>query len=209
MRKSIRKGLVASAVVAAGIGLTATPAMADAPWAITGANADGSAAAESTNTSLRVVRNNAVLTCEVVAAEANIENVTGHNGNAIAQITGSEWTSCTGPLNLSFNVVQNGTWNLNADQTTSDPNVNNGSITNVSATISGPGCTATFTGGVNGHYTNGDGILTLDPSDPDPRNTTLTASNVTGCLGIIVNGDTGEFSGDFFVDPAVTLTGTP
>lgn len=205
MRSTIRKGLVASAVVAAGIGLTATPALA-ATWTVTGADPSGEAFAESSNTSLEIVRNGAVLTCDLVEVEANIENTAGHSGLSIGQILASDWISCTGPLNLTFGVSQVGTWDIDALAATSDPDVSTGAVTGVQASISGPGCSATFTGGAPGSYDNSTGTLTLDPNGANPGNAELTASNVTGCLGIITNGDKGLFSGDFSVDPAVQLT---
>lgn len=200
MRKTARNGLIMGAVLAAGIGLTATPALA-ASWTVTGANADGSAYAVSDNTVLTNARNGTKLTCELSESMATINNATGHSGTGIGTIDSSTWTNCTGPLGLTFTVTQSGTWSLNAVEPTADPNVGVASITGVTSQISGPFCSATFTGGVTGHYDNSTGILTLDPTDPNPGNLSLVASNVSGCLGLIQNGDVSTFSGDFQVDP--------
>ncbi|MEW2356445.1 hypothetical protein [Spirillospora sp. NPDC029432] len=207
MRKSIRKGLVASAVVAAGIGLTATPAMADATWSVTGANANGSATATSGNTELKVLRSGAVLRCVTSTATATINNVTGHSGLGIGKISNTAWTTCSGPLGLTFTVTHQGVWDLNAVATTADPAVNTGSITNIKADIAGSGCTATFEGGVPGHYDNNLAVLTLDPTDPNPHNVQLKATAANNCLGLIQANDVVEFKGDFDVDPlSIALT---
>jgi hypothetical protein len=198
MRKSIRKGLVASAVVAAGVGLTAVPASsADQSFDVING---GDVVAESTDTSLRVVRNNATLTCEVVAAAASIPTAAGHSGSGIGSISETAWDTCRGPLNLTFNVVpdHDPVWAINAVGPRNATS-NYGTITGVNATINGPGCTASFSGSVRGYYDNTNGNLVLDPSVP--VSSTLTASGVSGCLGIIQNGDVGEFSGTFLTDP--------
>ena len=199
MRKSIRKGIIAGAVIAAGIGLTASPAAADAGWTVTGAS--GYAYGYSDDTQLKVARSGAVLTCEEAEADATIDNVTGHSGDGIGTIDNTTWTNCTGPFGLTFGVTHVGTWNLNAVQTTSDPDLNVGSITNIEATISGPACSAKFTGGVPGYYNNATGTLQVDPTAPNPNGLELVASDVSGCLGVIQEGDKAEFSGNFAIDP--------
>ncbi|XVQ09125.1 hypothetical protein ACQP1W_42335 [Spirillospora sp. CA-255316] len=211
MRKSIRKGLIAGAVVAAGIGLTAAPASADlAGWNVTGADPTGYAYGYSGDTQLRVARSGAVLECVDAEADATINDVTDHPGPQIATIDNTTWTTCTGPFGLTFNVSHSGTWDLNAVQPTADPAVSVGSITNISASISGPACNATFTGGVPGYYRNATGTLSVDPTAPDPGNVSLVASNVSGCLGIIQNGDQAEFTGNFAIDPdTIDLTHVP
>ncbi|MFI0355690.1 hypothetical protein [Actinomadura sp. 9N407] len=212
MRKTIRKGLVASAVVAAGIGLTAAPASAaEAGWTVGGAAADGYAYGISTDTQLKVERSGAVLTCATSEADATINNTTGHPGPAIGTIDQTYWDTCSGPFGLVFDVTHSGKWNINAIAPTADPAVNTGSVTNIAASISGPGCTASFSGGVPGYYKNDPtGTLSLDPTAPNPGNVQLTASNVTGCFGTIQNGDVAKFTGNFAIDPdTIDLTYVP
>ncbi|MFC5748206.1 hypothetical protein [Actinomadura rugatobispora] len=207
MRKSIRTGLIAGAIAAAGIGLTAAPAAAaDASWTVTGAS--GYAYGYSDDTQLRVPRSGAVLKCVDAEADATINN--GSYSSTVGTIDSTTWTTCTGPFGLTFNVTHGGTWNIKGVQPTADPAVNVGSITNISASISGPACSATFTGGVPGYYRNATGTLSVDPTAPNPGNVSLVASGVTGCLGIIQNGDTAQFTGNFEIDPnTIDLTYVP
>jgi hypothetical protein len=211
MRKSIRQGIIAGAVVAAGIGLSAAPASAaDASWTVTGADPTGYAYGYSDDTQLRVPRSGAVLECVDAEADATINDTSGHAGPAIGTIDNTTWTTCTGPFGLTFNVNHSGTWNINAVAPTADPAVSVGSITNISASISGPACSATFTGGVPGYYRNATGTLSVDPTAPNPGNVSLVASGVSGCLGIIQNGDTAQFTGNFAIDPdTIDLTYVP
>ncbi|GAA2413324.1 hypothetical protein GCM10010191_23810 [Actinomadura vinacea] len=196
MRKTLRKALVASAVVAAGIGVSASPASAaDASWAVVNG---GDIAAESTNTSLRVVRNNATLTCASVAAAASIPTTSGHAGPGIGSISETAWETCRGPLNLTFGVAQSGSWAINAVGPRNATS-NFATISGINATINGAGCTATFTGSVRGYYDNSNGNLVLDPAVSVASE--LKATSVSGCLGIIQANDTALFSGTFATDP--------
>ncbi|GAA3987377.1 hypothetical protein GCM10023085_81780 [Actinomadura viridis] len=208
MRKTIRKTVLTGAVLAAGIGLAATPAMADdASWAVVNG---GSVYAESVDTSLTVVRNSAKLTCDVVSANASIPTTSGHSGVGIGTISSTTWDTCRGPLSLTFTVAHSGSWKLNAIQPTSTAGRSVGTVTNVVANISGPGCTATFSGGVPAYYDNSTGQLTFDPTAPNPTGVSVVASGVSGCLGIITNGDVGRFAGTFDTDPNnVDLVYTP
>lgn len=201
MRKPLRKGLVASAVVAAGIGLTAVPAYAGPPFTVSGS--PGAVTAESDNTFLQLVRNGTVvdtLRCDISTVDATIRNATYNTAPAdVGDIIDSTWDGCRDDnFGLTFGVDQVGTWNLNvvADGPPGDVV---GSVSDVVANISGPGCTATFVGTAPGFYTNATHTLTLDPDVPGVTNTLHVST--ASCLGIIQPGDVARFNGEYLVDP--------
>ena len=197
MRKTVRKSLVAAAVMAAGIGLTAVPAYAGPPWTVTGS--PGPVTGESGNTYLELVRGNNVvdtLRCDTSTVEATINNGT-YTGPDIGDINDSTWVNCRDELfNLTFEVDQVGTWNLYADAD-GPPGDVIGSVRDINAQISGPLCSATFQGTAPGYYDNASHTLTLDP-DAGTNTLKVTAAS---CLGIIQTGDVARFYGDYAVDP--------
>jgi hypothetical protein len=202
MRKSLRTAVIASAVVAAGIGLTAAPAMAGPPFTVSGANADGSASGASDNTNLVLKRGGSpvdTLTCDLSEVTANITN--GSKASQLGTITGSTWTGCRdSQFDLTFSVSHVGTWSLDG---ISGPvgGVTTGAVSNVTANISGPLCTATFSGTAPGRYDN-SGVLTMDPT----AGTNTLHVTAASCLGIIQVNDTAEFSGDYGVDPLIQIS---
>jgi hypothetical protein len=114
--------------------------------------------------------------------------------------------NCSGPFGLTFEVEHVGDWALNG--TTYDPatGVTTGTLTGITANLSGFACSATVTGSVDGTYDNNTGVLTVLP------NPTLTVSFVDefdDCLGLINTGDRSTFDGAYTVTPGQTITGTP
>ncbi|MHA3704048.1 hypothetical protein ACXR2U_17910 [Jatrophihabitans sp. YIM 134969] len=108
-------------------------------------------------------------------------------GAGLASISSTTWTSCAGPGGIPLTPTQNGTWNLNAKGKTNSSGVTKGSISNVNATVSGPGCTFTVSGAVDGSYTNSTGALKV--ATVAGTGNVLKVSAVTGCFSQINNGD--------------------
>jgi hypothetical protein len=86
--------------------------------------------------------------------------------------------------------------------------VTTGTITGLEATVSGTGCSATIagtsattTGTVRATYTNSTGVLKVLPTGG-----TLHAYNVSGCFGLINNGDPISMSASYKVAPKQTMT---
>ena len=82
-----------------------------------------------------------------------------------------------------------------------------GSITGITASLSGSGCTATVagttastTGKTTGTYTNSTHVLKVSGGN-------LHVWNVSaGCLGLINSGDASTFTGSYKITPAQTIT---
>ncbi|HEY0639592.1 MAG TPA: hypothetical protein VGD67_18235 [Pseudonocardiaceae bacterium] len=120
----------------------------------------------------------------------------------LATITGSTWSNCSGPSGITFNVAHAGTWAIHG--LSHSGGVTQGTIRNIAARLSGPFCSATVSGTVNGNYTNGTGILNVVAAG-----STLRISNVSGCFGLLRNGDGATFVGSYRVTPAFTVGYTP
>ena len=139
---------------------------------------------------------NQVLNCVSGTAPGSTTVGTGLSGTGIATIDGANttWTSCTGPLGLAFTVSGAGTWTLNATGPTANGSTP-GTITGASAAVNDPGiCSFNVNGGVTGSYTNSPPTLNVAADS-----STLTISNVNGCLGIINEGDSATFVGSYSI----------
>ncbi|WP_433334125.1 hypothetical protein [Spirillospora sp. CA-294931] len=206
MRKSARTGLVAAAVLASGLALTATPASADdATWTISPAgNFQGFSDGPTT---LKDEVTGTTLTCTDSTADGNVP-VAGSNlpGEGIANVTGISFTNCSGPGGLQFTVIpSNFNWPLNAGSYDGS-DVTTGTITGIKAKLQGPGCsadvggpTAGSAGQVVGTYTNSTNALATSGGN-------LTIHNVVGCFGLIGSGHASTFKGTYFLDQPVEIT---
>jgi hypothetical protein len=209
MRKITAAALVSASAAAAAVGLGSTPAFA-ATWTVTGSTGAGGAySASAGTTTLKDTNSGTVLTCSTSSASGVLADGSYATGDGIGSITSSSFNSCKGPLGLTFTVKQNGTWNINAVQPDATAGVTDGTITGVNATLSGPGCSATVTGGVAGTYTNGSAVLAVGPTAPNPGGVSLTISGVSGCLGLIGNGHTATFTASYNVTPNTIAINTP
>lgn len=133
------------------------------------------------------------LTCNSGTAPGTTKVGKGLSGTGIGHINGPKttWNTCTGPAGLKFKVTGINTWNLNALSYAAP--VTKGSITNVKATVVDQGvCSFTVTGRVGVSYSNKTRVLTVPGSAA-----TLKISNVSGCLGIVNNGDHASFKGKY------------
>jgi hypothetical protein len=166
--------------------------------------ASGSAQVKDTNTST-------VAKCTKVSLDATLKKGSGLKGAKIGKITGpsSAFSDCTiGTIAVS--VVAHGfPWYLNA--TSYKSGVTHGTITGIDLVASATGCTATLDGTAAGAdngkvsvtYTNSTGVLKILGTGGN-----LHDWGVSGCLGLINNGDPEDASGSTTVSPKQTITGT-
>ena len=119
------------------------------------------------------------------------------------------WTSCSGPLGITFAVTAGGLpWALNA--TSYSAGVTTGTLTGVAAHISGLGCTADFGGATSGStatlnatYNNSTHVLAVSGGN-------LHAYNVSGtCLGLINSGDAATYTAAYALSPATLQITSP
>jgi len=97
-------------------------------------------------------------------------------------------------------------WHLNAVSFSSG--VTTGTITGIHATLTGPSCSAVVDG--TGATAN-NGKVTVKYSNSTGKLTTTGAGNlhiynVSGCAGLIGNGDGSSFKGSYAISPKQTIT---
>jgi hypothetical protein len=207
MRKHLTKVLLTGGVAALAIGIGATTAMAvtATTWTITPGGAVTGSAGQTT---LKDTKTGTVLTCASSATAANLKKGSGQT-NPIGKITSVTFTNCIGPGGLHFTATTSASttnpWKLNASSFSGG--VTHGSITGITASLNGSGCTATVAGitatskgKTTGTYTNSTHILKVSGGN-------LHVWNVSsGCLGLINSGDASTFTGSYTISPAQTIT---
>lgn len=199
--------LVAGVAAAAALGFVAAgPASAAGTWTVSGG---GSFSATATNPTLTDGSTGTQLVCTSSTASGTAANGTGLSGTGIASISAVSWSSCSGPLGITFSVTPGGLpWAVNAASFSGG--VTTGTLTGVTAHISGLGCTADFGGATSGStatlnasYSNSTHTLTVSGGN-------LHAYNVSGtCLGLINSGDAATYSAAYVLNPATLQITSP
>jgi len=138
--------------------------------------------------------------------KATLKKGSGLSGSKIGTINDPTFSGCT-IATISVTVAtEDLPWHLNA-VSCSSKGVVTGTLTGVELAASAPGCSATLEGttATNGKikvtYTNSTGALKLLPTGGN-----LTAENVSGCFGLVNNGDPQDASGSLTVSPKQTIT---
>lgn len=168
--------------------------------------------AKSTKITLQDTSTGTSLNCKSSVASGTLQAGSGLSGTGIGSVTALNFSNCTGPAGLTFNMTASASdsnpWPLNANSYKATTGVTTGTITTVDATVTGSGCTATVVGPdttspgqVQATYTNKSHQLKVT-SDGG----ILHIWNVAGCLGLINGGDTATFTGTYTVSPAQTIT---
>jgi len=196
--------LLATAAAAATIGLGASQALA-ATWTV---KPGGAITGTSGTTTLKDTSTGSVLTCKSSKATGTVKSGSGLSGTGIGSIKTATFSTCTGPLGLTFTVTTGHLpWHLNAVSYSSG--VTHGTITGIHATLSGSGCSAVVdgtgatanNGKVSGTYTNSTHQLKILTTGGN-----LHVYNVSGCAGLINSGDSTTFSATYAIAPGQTIT---
>ena len=207
MRKHLTALLIGSGAAALALGI-GTAAMATTATTFT-VKPGGAVTGTAGKTVLKDTKTGTVLTCVSSATKATLKKGSGVSGTALGKITSVTFSTCTGPGGLKFTATTSAStthpWHLNA--TSFSNGVTKGTITLVTAALSGNGCTATVagttatsTGKTNGSYSNSTHVLTASGGN-------LHVWNVSaGCLGLINTGDGTTFTGKYKISPAQTIT---
>ena len=194
--------LVMGAATAAVIGLTSAPAFSATTFTV---KPGGAITAKAGKTTLKDKNTGSTLSCASSSGKGSVKSGSGLSGTGIGSISALSFSTCTGPLGLTFTVKTTGfPWKLNAK--TFSGGVTKGTITGIKATLTGPSCSATVagatassTGTVNVSYSNSTGKLTTSGGN-------LHVFNVNGCAGLINSGDATAFTGSYAISPKQTIT---
>lgn len=149
------------------------------------------------------------LSVSCASAATTIALKSGHGlANPIGRITSVTFSKCVVPggipLTATASATQKNPWHLSGISYANGVNV--GMMTNLAATISGPGCSATMggstvssTGSTVGHYYNSKGLLQIISSN-------LHIWKVKGCFGFLRNGDTAAMLTHFTFSPRQSIS---
>lgn len=206
MRKRIAGMLAVGVTALSTVVAMAGPAAAAPPWTISpGGHADGTAG--TTNLTVEDPQSGEIqMTCSSSTVGVDLEVGTSAD-NQLATIPASpgiQFNDCLLAGFIEFSVQQVGTWTLNGSSYNASTGVVTGTIGNIEADISGPGCAATVTGSVNGTYNNGTDVLTVNP---DQTLTVVDVDPVDNCLDLIHVDATAAFDGAYSVSPGQEITG--
>jgi hypothetical protein len=208
MHKRISALVLSGAAVALTLGLSVTSASATTAktWTVTpGGNITGT----SGTTTLKDTTTGNSLTCKSSSTSATLKSGSGLSGTGLGSVTALSFKTCTGPLSLTFTVsVGNLPYVLSATKYKSG--VTTGTISGIHATLSGSDCSAVVDGATSGTADNGKVTVTYTNSTGKLKvlttGGTLHIYDVSGCLGLLNNGDVSTFSGSYTVKPKQTIT---
>jgi hypothetical protein len=202
---------ISTTITAAGAAAALAVALAAAPSSATTAGwtvKPGGKVSATGPAQVKDPKTGTVAKCTSLKLGGTAKSGSGLAGAKLVKITSGTFTGCTiGPIAVT--VKPGGLpWYLNAASYKSG--VTTGTVTGIHLVATATGCTATLdgTGGskdngmVKGTYTNSTGVLKLLPTGGN-----LHAYNVSGCLGLIHDGDPAQASGSLKVSPKQTITG--
>jgi hypothetical protein len=116
------------------------------------------------------------------------------------------FSNCSGPLGKVTITPAGEPYPVNANSATSS-GATAATISEIDVNVSMTGCSFTVTGSAPGDYSNSTRTLALTPN-PNPGGLTkaeLSVSNVSGCAGLVKNGNHPAYTSNYKLSPA-TLT---
>lgn len=147
------------------------------------------------------------MTCGMSTASGIARAGASSTGLAIAEIQGTAWSACATAGGVQLNVAHVGKWNLNATGVATAALTDNvaGYINNINAVVTSkiPGlCNFTVTGRANSTFNEPAQTpakvfkqrLTVNETAGN-----LAISSVSGCIGLLANGNTSTFTGVYQV----------
>jgi hypothetical protein len=207
--------LFIAATAGAVVGLSAAPAMAATTLKVKVSNG-GTYTATASKT---VLKDGAVsVTCSssgttpASKATGTVATAT-HQGTspvAIGTVKTLAFHNCTGPLGAVTTTITALPYSLKVDSTTNSTGQTDGIITGTKVHVHSTGCDFDVTGSASAFYTNSTHKLTVTPKPPiTPLNKAqLTVSNVSGCAGVVNNGDHPTFTSTYTVSRHFTIKST-
>jgi hypothetical protein len=194
----------AAAVMTLTLGVTSSSATTTrTTWTVSpggSVSASGSGQVKDKNTGT-------VAKCTSIKMSGKLKSGSGLSGTGIGTITSGSFTGCT-IATIAVNVaVQHLPWKLNAASYNATSGVTTGTISGIVLVATAPGCSATLEGATSGSpgkvkvsYTNSTGVLKLLGGG------NLHSWMVSGCLGLVNNGDAQAASGSLTVSPKQKIT---
>lgn len=208
-------GVLCGAVAAAAVvGLSIAPAMA-MPAASLKAKVTGGGSITATAGSTTLTDGAVKVTCTSSKATGAIKNGT-HSGAAplkVGTTTKLSFSHCSNALTGAVTNKPSGyPYSISVASKTNKSGDTAGVIGPVNVAVTTTGCSFTVTGSAPGYYNNSKHLLVVTPKLPKglsvPRSVRLTIGNVSGCAGVVSDGQHPTFSTTYKVSKHVKITVT-
>ena len=205
MSKRHARSLVAflAAALAAIVGVTS--ASAATTWTV---RPGGTISLTSGLFTVKDIPTGSMILCVSSALSGSLKSGSGHSGTGIGSITTVSIHYC-GNLGMFTLTPGDLPWRLNFTSYNATTRTVTGSISHIHVNISNPGCSAAVDG-TSG--TAGNGTVKFTYTDGTAKLKVLTAGgnlhfrNVSGCAGVVRNGDPATLSATFTVSPKQVIT---
>jgi hypothetical protein len=212
MFKRVATPLVAGAAAVVAIGLGAAPALAATTLTVKITHG-GSFTATASKT---VLSDNGVNVTCVTKGKTPASKATGSTPNktdkgtspvTVGKNTKLSFSNCTGPLGKVTTKVESLPYLVKVDSKTNSKGETDGIITGVKVAVTTTGCSFTVTGSAPGYFNNSKHTLNTTPKPPvKPLNKAqLTISKVSGCLGVVKNGQHPTYTSTYKVSSGVQV----
>jgi hypothetical protein len=196
--------IAGSAAILAAI-LGATAAFAATTWTI---KPGGAMSSTATKVNFKDTTTGSIFTCSSIAISGTLKSGSGLSGPGAGSISAVTFTSCTGPLGVTFSITPKDLpWHLNLAAYSGG--VVTGSISHMQIQLGGPSCQSLISG-TSAAAT--DGHVKFRYADTTGHLTTLTTGgnlhfyNVRGCAGLFNSGDPMTIGGTFPLSPKQAIT---
>lgn len=195
--RSSRRLLLTLATTAAVLG-TASTASA---WTIAGS--PGTFSGSQTGSTTLSVSGTPIVTCSGGSFTGAATNGTGLSGTGLVSLTAFSLGTCTStpPIGLSVTALP---YSIDATSYDSFTQTTSGVMNGVWINASSPFCSFRVTGRAGVRFSN-----LADALEISPTGSALTVTNVSGCLGIVSNGNIATIAATYAVTPTSLALTSP
>jgi len=207
MRKRLTTVLLSSAAAALALGLGATTATASSIASTWTVKPGGSVKASGSG-QVKDAKTGTVAKCSSIKMAGTLKKGKGLSGKGIGTIKTGSFTGCK-IATVSVTVKVRGLpWKLNASSFNAATGVTTGTISGIDLKATAPGCSATLDGTGAG---KNNGVTKISYSNSTGKLKLLGGGNlhsyaVSGCFGLVNNGDAQKASGTETISPKQKIT---
>ncbi|MDR2987242.1 MAG: hypothetical protein LBV34_20630 [Nocardiopsaceae bacterium] len=135
---------------------------------------------------------------------------TGTSPVKVGTVAKLSFNNCTGPLGAVHTTITGLPYSIKVDSTTNGTGKTDGMITGAKVKVTMTGCSFMVTGSAPGFYTNSTHKLAVTSKLPiTPLNKAqLTVSGVSGCAGLVNNGDHPSYTSTYTISRAFKIKST-
>jgi hypothetical protein len=206
MRTRIGAAALAGAAVLASSTGAAPPAAATA--ATRTVRPGGAITATAGTTTLTDTTTGSTFACASSSMTGTLHSGSGLPGTGIGSVTAAAYRSCANPISPTL-TPRGLPWHLNLVSYDAATGLSRGTISHLRLTLSAPRCSAVING-TSG--STADGMVRITYANPAgklktvPAGGTLHWFHVSGCAGLVRNGDPATLSAAYTLSPPQTIT---